>query len=209
MKKVHYMLSFLLFLSLNAVAQNAVSKGKFIIEPYYGAPNFGKSLAKKVQNNNDNLVLGSVKGIGPAGVRFEYLLADKVGLGLDVIYNSFGFKSFRYDSLNNDGSLYKVYTGDANMSRIRVQLRFNYHFAQTEKVDAYVGVGAGSNTRTWKLNVNDTDFNQDVFTGAGTLLPVSLRVATGIRYYFIPNLGLNAEIGIGGPLISAGVSIKI
>lgn len=193
-------------ISFNASSQ-AVAKGTIIIDPYYGAPNFGKKFISGLQDENTTLKTGGVKGLGPMGLRAEYMLADKFGLGVDFIYNSTSIDLAR-DSFDNSGNFYKTYTGTGSMNRIRVQLRFNYHFVSTDNLDAYFGVGAGSNTRIWKTKSNDPtyDFNEKT---KGTLLPVSMRIAVGMRYYFIPNLGLNAEIGLGGPLISAGLSFKI
>lgn len=192
--------------SINAVSAQAVSKGNIIIDPYYGAPNFGKKITTSLTSDNVHLKTNGVGGIGPAGLRVEYMLADKFGLGVDVIYNSTSV-DLTYDSLNTDGSLYKTYTGKGAMNRLRVQARFNYHFVSTDELDAYFGVGAGSNTRFWTASSNDPgyDFNN---TRIATLLPVSMRLAVGMRYYFIPNLGFNAEIGLGGPVVSAGLSLK-
>lgn len=192
--------------SINAVSAQAVSKGNIIIDPYYGAPNFGKKLADLITFDNPNVRKGQTGGIGPAGLRVEYMLADKFGLGVDVIYNSTTVDMI-YDSLNTDGSLYKTYTGQAAMNRLRVQARFNYHFVSTDELDAYFGVGAGSNARFWTVTTNDPgyDFERSV---KGAAFPVSMRLAVGMRYYFIPNLGFNAEIGLGGPVVSAGLSLK-
>jgi len=193
-----------LLLSSNLKAQ-AVSQGNILLDAYYGAPNFGKSVLKNFEG--DQVKTSGIKGLGPMGIRAEYMLADRFGLGIDAIYNSTGM-NFSYDSLNNDGSLYRTYHGTGTMNRIRIHLRFNYHFVSTDKLDVYTGVGAGSNTRIWAFKSNDPDFNEDRVSTTGTLLPVSMRLAIGTRYYFTENIGLNAEIGIGGPLVSAGVSFK-
>ena len=185
-----------------------VRKGNFILDPYYGAPNFGKSLVKNITFNNQNINTTGTGGIGPAGLRAEYMLADKFGLGVDVIFNSTKL-GLTYDSLNPDNSLFRRYEGELAMKRVRVQLRFNYHFVSTNKLDAYVGIGAGSNTRIWSVKNTDPNYQFEKGKISGTLLPFSMRAAVGLRYYFIPNLGINAEIGIGGPLVSAGISFKI
>lgn len=208
MKKIllNGMLALGFVMSINAVDAQAVAKGNVIIDPYYGAPNFGKKIATGLTTDNQNLKSAGVSGVGPMGLRAEYMLADKFGLGVDVIYNSASIE-LTYDSLNNDGSLYRRYTGTGTMSRLRVQARFNYHFVSTDDLDAYVGVGAGSNTRYWSSKSDDPAYTFNN-TRKGVLLPVSMRVAVGMRYYFIPNLGINAEIGLGGPVISAGLSLK-
>lgn len=195
----------------NALAQDgfsAVQKGNFILDPYYGAPNFGKNLVQQVTFNNSSITSTGSGGVGPMGVRAEYLLADKFGLGVDFIFNSTSL-DLTYDSLNPDQTLYKTYVGVAKMQRIRVHLRFNYHFVSTENLDAYVGLGAGTNTRVWSVENSDPGYDFGRQQTVGSLIPFSMRFAAGVRYYFIPNLGFNAEIGLGGPLVSAGISLKI
>ena len=145
-------------------------------------------------------------GIGPAVVRLEYMLADNFGLGIDFIYNSTNL-NFTVDSLNADNSVFRTYDVKSSMQRVRVMLRANYHFVQTDVMDAYVGFGAGTNNRIWGAK---TDFpNYDDQNLNATVLPVSARIALGTRFYFTQNIGLNVELGIGGPLISGGLSIKI
>jgi opacity protein-like surface antigen len=183
-----------------AVAQ--VEQGNVIIDAYYGYPNFGKSLADGVNTASSTVTVG---GIGPAGLRVEYMLADNFGLGVDFIYNSTTL-SFTSDSLNSDGTLARSYDVKSSMQRIRVMLRANYHFVQTDVLDAYVGFGAGTNNRIWGV---DTDFPnyEDTSIGA-TASPVSARIALGTRFYFTDNIGMNVELGLGGPLLSAGLSLK-
>ena len=41
------------------------------------------------------------------------------------------------------------------------------------------------------------------------LIPVSARIALGMRYYFNNNIGINSELGIGGPMLSVGVSVRL
>ncbi|UKN01813.1 porin family protein [Paracrocinitomix mangrovi] len=193
-------------------ASAQVEQGNFIIDPYYGYPNFSKGFLGQAGVESDlestvdsDVTNAKLTGLGPCGIRLEYMLADQFGLGVDFIYNSVGVKG-NYtvtDSLGNQ----TTYEASANMQRFRVQLRFNYHFVQTEHFDAYAGVGAGSNTRLWKATSTDPNFTNT--SAPGQLLPVSLRLALGARYYFIPNLGLNAEIGLGGPVLSGGISVKI
>lgn len=222
MKKIAYLLTIVLssIISTHAICQEdeaysneetsvgVVRKGNFIIDPYYGAPNFGKSLVKNITFDNQKINTTGAGGLGPLGLRAEYMLADKFGLGIDFIFNSTKL-GLTYDSLNTDNTLYRRYQGELAMKRIRVQLRFNYHFVSTNKMDAYVGIGAGSNTRIWSVTNTDPTYQFEKGKISGTLLPFSMRAAVGLRYYFIPNLGLNAEIGIGGPLLSAGVSVRI
>lgn len=191
----------------NKVNAQAATQGNVIIDPYYGFPNFGKFYAKNFAENFSGITVG---GYGPAGVRVEYMLADKFGIGVDAIFNGFDYKGTVTDTIGYDGmgnAITDTYEGKVAMRRVRVQARFNYHFdVATPDLDLYMGLGAGLNSRTikyWEDGVEQTDYQV-----SGVFLPVSFRFAAGMRYYFTQNIGLNAELGIGGPVMSAGLSFK-
>lgn len=214
MKKI--VLTFLgaLALSTSAFSQ-ANSQGSIVIDPYYGYPNFGKSLVNSITDDASNTGTKAT-GVGPCGLRAEYLIGDKIGVGFDFIYNT---NRVKYTDVSTDStwdgtnSVWQVTTttnsAEQLMQRIRFQARFNYHFdISNPNLDAYFGVGVGTNNRFRKYWLNDVLQPTDALTNI-TLLPVSVRVCTGIRYYFTPNIGLNAELGLGGPMISGGISIKV
>jgi opacity protein-like surface antigen len=183
-----------------AVAQ--VDKGNVLIDLYYGYPNVGKKTADLFNVEDSDLRIG---GVGPAGIRVEYMLASNFGLGVDFIYNSTTL-NFQEDSLDINSNVVATYDVKASIQRVRVMLRANYHFVQTDAMDAYVGFGAGTNNRFQSIK---TDFpNYDGLSSAVTLLPVSARICLGTRFYFTENIGANVELGLGGPLISAGLSLK-
>lgn len=177
-------------------------EGSVVIDPYYGFPNFGVSFVKGFVPENSEL---KISGVGPCGIRGEYFLSDKFGLGLDFIYNNVSAKG-TIDSMNIDGSLYHTYNYKLDFQRYRVHVRMNYHFVNDEKLDAYIGFGAGTNTRRIVVKSDDPQYAKNKVTGA--LLPVSARIALGMRYYFSPNIGFNAEIGLGGPVLSTGISFR-
>lgn len=188
----------------NNAAHAQVEEGNIIIDPYYGYPNFGKAFFSPFIDQND--IDGvNLTAIGPAGLRAEYMLADNFGLGIDFIYNSLS-GSGTVDSTDFSGNVVRTYDAKIFSRRYRIHLRANYHFVQTGSLDAYVGFGAGTNIRTIGVTSDYPNFNDDSITGA--LLPVSARVALGARYYFTDNIGFNTELGLGGPLLSLGLSLK-
>ena len=201
-KKITILLSAIALCIGNNVSAQAVSQGNIIIDPYYGYPNFGSTFAKSLEGTVDNI---NVTGIGPAGLRAEYMVADNFGLGIDFIYNSVNVKGTS-DSLNTDGTVYKTYDVKTFAQRYRVHLRMNYHFVSTDAVDAYVGFGVGTNIRRFGVVTDYPNFDDSAVSGA--LIPISARLALGMRYYFTENIGLNLELGIGGPVMSGGLSLK-
>lgn len=148
-------------------------------------------------------------GIGPAGLRMEYMLGDQIGLGLDVIYNSNRASYVETDTIyNSNGSQIETNSYEQTMQRLRIHVRFNYHFdISNPNLDGYFGVGAGTNNRFRTAYENGVELEE---TGLDdlTLIPFSARICVGTRYYFTDNFGLNCELGLGGPVISAGLSVK-
>lgn len=188
----------LLGTSYKATAQ--VEQGSFMIDPYVGFPtaNVGWSILNNISGEN-------FATVGPPvsfGMRFEYMVADNFGIGLDGNYVKAGYSFTEPDWYAIDSSA--TYT--FSTQRIRAMLRLSYHFVQTENLDVYLGFGAG-----YKHVIRTADYDGEAdlnFTGA--LIPVAFRVALGGRYYFHPNIGMNFEIGLGGGgILQAGLAIKI
>ena len=78
------------------------------------------------------------------------------------------------------------------------------------KLDSYVSLGVGYSYRVvdFKENgVSQYDANSDLQKQVN-LIPLSLRTAFGIKYYPTRNIGFNAEIGLGGPLLSVGAVFR-
>lgn len=196
----------------NLTLAQANEQGNIILDPYYGFPNLGKSFWNSIEKA-DGTNNFKATGVGPMGLRGEYMVSDRIGVGFDFIYNSNNISYTEIDSVYNSGTdSYTTQETDykRTMNRVRVQARFNYHFdVSNPDLDAYFGVGAGTNNRFRKFYREGVE-ETDEFEGSGnlTLIPVSFRLCTGLRYYFTDNIGMNAEIGLGGPLISAGLSVR-
>jgi outer membrane protein W len=209
MKKIIYtlVLATVGFVS-NSNAQ--ATQGSIIIDPYYGFPNFGASFAKNFETAGNTGV--EVKGLGPLGLRAEYVVSEKVGIGLDVIYNDYDVRYTSTDSVYDGTTGTYSVTSSSNrytMQRLRVQARMNYHFeTNNPNFDAYFGVGAGTNNRFRKAYENGVEVIDNVSFSNLTVIPVSFRVCTGFRYYFADNIGINFELGIGGPVMSGGLSMR-
>jgi len=206
MKKKLLVVFAAIFLAGGSVNAQGVEQGNIIIDPYYGFPNFGKSLA---ETTSEGLTDVNITGYGPLGMRVEYMVGDRFGIGLDGIINNWGVEGIstvtETDGMGNPVTVTRQ--DKATMTRYRFQLRFNYHFdLSSPDLDIYLGVGAGTNIRVYKYTVDGVEDPDQ--TVSGSLIPVSLRLATGARYYFTDNIGINAEIGLGGPVVSAGLSFR-
>ncbi|MBN4072743.1 hypothetical protein JYT74_01755 [Crocinitomix catalasitica] len=208
----------LLFLGVGS-AQAQLDKGTMIFDPYYGFPNFGKTIAiftknalkpiieREIPDVAEEVEIG-ITGFGPLGGRFEYMVHPRIGLGLDFIYNS-TTANFAVDSLSEDGTLFDKFDVNYKMTRLRFHFRANFHYLNKKHIDMYVGLGAGYNNRIHRIQTNFIDF-LDISKSFSFAYPWSGRFTLwGMRVYPHPNVGINMEIGFGGPLLSAGLSVRL
>jgi outer membrane protein W len=188
---------------------DAFGEGKIVISAGYGFPNLGKSLLKAYQNEADY----SVGGIGPLHGKFEYGLSDKIGIGVSFNYVSFS-ASWKHTETNNTydangnvtGTTTATYSDKIAVNTMSALLRLNVHFATTDKLDPYWGIGAGYRTRNYKYETNDPTNNSDItLKGA---IPFGFETTFGVRYFFTDNIGAYAELGIGKSLLQGGLAVK-
>jgi len=176
------------FMNSHSFAQNSVNQGDIIVDGFYGYPYFNGALLKAVSVNTDK-----VHNLNHLGGKVEYMVSEKVGLGVEFTYADASVK-FQSDSTK------LWYT--AGISKYRILGKFNYHFATTANLDPYFTVGAGlKHTNVYdnepgggKLNVN--------------LIPVAVRFSIGVRYFFTDYIGACAEVGLGGPMMQVGITAK-
>ncbi|MNJ83880.1 hypothetical protein D3C87_13080 [compost metagenome] len=200
-------------LVFNASGQ-ANTKWNMVNDPYYGVPNYTslfpglKSSILGAVKDDDNISNIDSRGSGPTGLRTEFFLNNWFGIGVDAIYSGSSVTYDRLDSIVDGISYTNSY--ERKMSRVRIQARFNFHFpVKNKRLDMYGGIGIGSNAKYRSTFVNGvkTDDKSGFWDGFPTI-PISMRTCWGFRYYFSKFVGMNFEIGIGGPLISTGVSSR-
>jgi len=204
MKKILLIAGFGFIMSPSLFAQSPVMQGSILIDPYIGFPT-----SNAIYNNGDGDNYKVNGGQLSYGGRFEYMIADDFGIGLDGNFVTCGFN---YDSTyqaysQNTGNFDSTVTDnyDYTAKRARIMIRLNKHIVQTETVDAYIGIGAG-----YRL-INRTSMTNGVIDGEQeeALLPISCRFAVGARFYFTDNIGAHIELGaLGGSVIQAGVAVK-
>jgi hypothetical protein len=190
-----------------------VSQGSVLVDAYYGFPNLYTTVFKTAYANSGEEINLKISGIGPLGIRAEYLISDKIGIGIDAGFNNTNIQ-YTEQGVN---SVYDSITGlfvdepyeyDYNFStqKIGVIATFNYHFVQNDKVDAYAVVGGGYGSRSFKYETNDPSFEETTIKG---VIPVASKIGVGMRYFFTENIGANFAVGIGqGGLVNVGLSAK-
>jgi len=206
MKKIFTIIFIALSFGIYSNKANAqVEKGTIILEPFYG---FSLSSGTKALYEVDGANSTSYSQLGPMGLRFEYMLSDLIGLGLDVNYKksviSSDYTSSYYDNNNYvTGNFTDTYT----VPKTWIMARMNFHFVKTESIDFYAGYGIGYKMGSYSFKStypNSTPANIKV------LIPIAFRMSTGFRYFFTDNIGASVELGFGGGSVAtAGLTIKL
>lgn len=188
----------------------AVEEGNLVFEGYYGFPNLYTSVFKTAYANSGSELDLNVGGAGPFGFRFEYLITDKIGLGLDIALTS---SSVNFNEL---GTVYNptlgtytdvIYNYDFSTRKFGALVCFNYHFLDNDEFDLYSTVGVGYSNRNFDFTSTDPDY---LPTSVSSLIPVGFKAGLGMRYFFTDNIGANLQLGLGqGGLLNAGISFKL
>jgi hypothetical protein len=178
-----------------------VSKGSVVGDVYYGAlAGVMVKLAAAFIDISADDVRTTI--IGPVGLRAEYMVSNVVGLGGDLQFNrsTISWTERVYDI---HGVPYATYSYKINWTRIRAMGRVAFHFAVSRVFDPYFAVSGG--LRIEILFSNDPDYNEGI-AGVGP----AARLALGTRFFFTPNIGGFAELGVfGGGLFHFGLSAKL
>ena len=191
------LLTFALLACTSLAQAQTYSIGTTVIDVFAGGPNVSKVFVGGAASINEGSE--TLTGILPIGLRAEYMVTEKFGIGLELSYAS-GKRI--YDYTQND----TAFTITGEHSKMRVLPTFNFHFLDNETVDLYVALGVGLKdvSYVWSsTNNNDID-DLDFPTGK-----ISSKLAIGTRIFFTDNIGANFAFGIGGPLVNGGLSIRI
>lgn len=197
-----------LVISFNSFSQT-LFVGNQMIETYVGFPNVTKYLPMLALSQEPDSIT-NYSGIPPSGLRYTYMLTDDISFGVDVIFDRSRKDFVSTDTVfQNGGWEYLSYEGQRIQTRLRLQFRMNFHLPISQpNADSYIGLGFGTNNR-WLKDYKNGKLEQRLSGADAILIPFSLRVCYGYRYYFNYKLGVVGEIGIGGPLLSFGLSCRL
>jgi hypothetical protein len=176
--------------------EQPVGPGDNIIDVFYGTPFLYTSVLRNTyaKPGMDH----SLRTFGQFGLRVEKMLGEFWGLGLEATYAKTDI-SYKDSLLRNFA---------AGVTKYRILARVNYHFLTSSKFDSYLALGAGYAGLTYyqsEPGANKLSTNSYI----ASLAPVAIRLGYGVRYFFTSYICVSAEIGIGGPLLTAGLSFKI
>ena len=191
-------------------AQNEKSP-VFGIEAYYGFPNLSSDIAVNRYQNKFGFSDYKLKDQGPLGCRAEFFVNKHIAFGVDAyVANSDLEWDYPYAWDPNVGSYSYNYHYHVNIQQFRILSKFNAHFIFNKYFDWYFGAGLGYNHTEVLLTSNDPKIKSRQNEEFPFMThPIFGRVDVGGRYYFIKNLGIGFEVGLGGPLFSVGLSARI
>tara|TARA_B110000037_G_C16939346_1_gene432064 strand:- start:71 stop:733 length:663 start_codon:yes stop_codon:yes gene_type:complete len=199
----------------------ALSQGSIVADVYYGFPNLYKTTLEAAYiDSGEDFAVG---GYGPVGVRGEYLLSEKLGIGVDFMINntnvSYNYSGYEYSGQDDDGMwIYAVddngaliettYEDKISTTKIGFMATLNYHIVNNDRIDFCFTAGAGYKNRSWKYESTDRAYESTSISS--TLIPVAARIALNTRIFFTENIGANIGVGIGqGGILTAGLSFAL
>ncbi|MNU81938.1 hypothetical protein D3C71_716140 [compost metagenome] len=206
-RKTYLFTGVLLLAGKFAVAQEStskISKPSNYLEVSYG-PNTTLSFQalSTINNDQDLFEFNKFNSIGTFGLRYDYLLTPSFSIGVD----------FYYLQRRSTGTMIEFNTGVQSnaeyiINRFKTQVRLAYHFPiSNPNLDVYIGGGVGVNNQTRKLFIDGSETSRNEHP-SNINFPVSLRTYAGLRYSFTKHFGMNAELGLGGPIFNAGFHVR-
>ena len=205
MRKIKFLLltTLCLLMFTKNMSSQVVKQGQVVVNGYYGINVFTAVLRAAYYQNSSTQQNFAIKGFGPIGGYVEYMMTDKIGIGIDGYYanTSITWNEQDYDANNNP----IVYSYKVSIPRVGVLARANFHFSDSDVFDAYGIVAMGMKN----VSYNATSTNPlYVPVSAPGLIPVAMKLGVGFRYFFTDDFGLNGEMALGTPLLAGGLSIK-
>jgi hypothetical protein len=165
-----------------------------------------------ITSSQTDVVVTDVK-IKPLYLRFDYKWDPKNSIGFMATYNGYLASGTRTDSIwNTNTSTHDISKTDLfySMHRLRFQVVYTRHFfVDRPRVNTYFYTALGVNLKFNKSKENNQNglpaySNFNVSPG----FPISSRICYGLRYNFSEHMSLFTEMGLGGPLLSIGLTAK-
>jgi hypothetical protein len=190
------LLSMLLLINQQYAKAQAFQQEDVILSLGYGMPNLTKSVFKAAFEG-ENV---KVSGFGPLHAKVEYGISDKIGIGLSINHVSTNVDAQYLDDIDN-----KNYFANYNYNSTKFNLRTNFHFSNSDKLDAYWGFGVGYGIGSVGVSTNDPDLDE-VDIDAGGL---GFETTLGLRYFVTKDIGIYTEVGFAKSIIQFGLNYKL
>jgi hypothetical protein len=186
------------------------------VQAFIGGPSISSKILKLSSNFDDKIQFNDIPLVGG---KIEAYIYPWLSAGVECTYRSTTISYEISDSTLfaeldeklgistqdllavNPFGIYKL-----DLPRLRILGKVNAHvLPNSEKSDLCFSLGLGYNGLNPKLSKDNSEleFSEKI---PNLSLPIAFRLSAGYTYYFINNLGVTGEIGIGAPIFSIGLS---
>lgn len=190
----------------------AIEEQNLIVEAGYGYPAIKPiSMSYLIFNNHGGAIEyeSKEKKYGPFYLKSEFMVSDKIGVTGAIHYSQFytyedrTFEEYDYSTGQFNT---KSYYYEERIHHWRIAMGINIHVLRTERADSFIGLRAGTKKYYSKFNTNDPTYN-DYFEPF--VFPYAFRIHYGVRYFLTDYWALHIELGLGGPIVSFGLTYKV
>ncbi len=133
----------------------------------------------------------------------DFGITDRFSIGIAHFYQSGTAKWTSYQDTSG-----VMQTGDWHyrLTRQNTALRMLFHLGDNDDLDTYFGIRLGMSYWSQSTNVPDAGSVIDLGVFGNKFWP---QAVFGVRYFFIPALGVNAELALGFPYyLSVGINFR-
>jgi opacity protein-like surface antigen len=173
--------------------------------------NIGESLVGNLigsLNNAANLDYSSNVTSMPAfQMTYDYQVNNWFSIGAAGSYQMMGVKVKNWSYYDESDNLV---TEDfkTSLNRLNVAVRPLFHYGNMERFDMYSGLRIGYTK--WNVSTTSTDPNYDALKLVKGGHVAFQLVMFGLRAYVTDNIGLNCELGLGGPhYFAVGLNVRL
>lgn len=192
-------------------APKCFGQGVMTLTAGYGYPSWGQVIFNLVIPKDTMIKWGyedyATKGLGPLHFRGEIGLSKFIGMGISMNYETYGGKWTKL-YYNQTQQKDQFYAESITAISLSVMPRLNLHFAVTNQLDPYMGIGAGYKLTTYKFHSDFPNATNNNVQEEGPL-PVGFETTVGVRFYFSDSFGMYMEMGWAKSLVQGGLSIKL
>lgn len=174
---------------------SSLEQGNIIFSAGYGIPNWTYfRTSDKVTYINY-----SGSGMGPLHGKVEFMVHEKIGLGVSVNHVQTNYSYKQPDGLGH------TYFYKLNYHSTAINFRSNFYIYAQKGFNVYAGLGIGYA----KTRIDfETDDPLALSFGFG-LIPIGTELTLGFRYFVVDQFGFYLETGYAKSLIQAGVCVKL
>ena len=189
-----------MFMGAKNSSAQAYEEGQSAVSLGYGFGTFIGALANTFENQSGY----EYSSFGPMYLKYEYGVAENIGIGLNLAYVQYTFE-FNYDDYDINGNP-ATYREEDKFSSFSGLLRINWHFGDNDKLDPYYGLGVGYRTGSWSVTSNDPDGTYSATYE--TIIPFGFETTFGVRFLFSDNFGAYLEAGAAKSVVQLGLCGK-